>query len=107
MTLFGDPGGIAVRERRPGVEAGGRVGRDLEHELLPEPELDAGGDARPLEALDGDVLAEGAGTDRVPLGLERLNLFEREQTDRAVRSAVVLEIALSVALDPAARHVGG
>ena len=73
----------------------------------PQLEPASGDDVRPLDALDGEVLAERAGNDRVSLRLERPDPLQREQTDRAVGAAVTLTVAVGIALDARGSDLGG
>jgi hypothetical protein len=83
-------------------------------------QVGAGHDRRPVEAPDGQVLADEAGAARVALRAERLDQLERVEADGALGAAVMAAIALAVAVDtidghprgpdrsfrhPAARHV--
>src|SRR5262245_20022029 len=57
-------------------------------------------DGRPFQPVDGDILADGAGYDRVSLGAELVDDLHGEEADGPLRSAVVLHVAVSVALEP-------
>ena len=84
---------------------------DLECDLLAEKDAALRLHRIPVDALDGDVLAERAGRDGVPFALEIAQALHREETHGAVGPAVVLAVALAVALDAGlgdagARHRG-
>src|SRR4030095_7468627 len=61
-------------------------------------------DGRPFQPLDGDVLAEGAGYDRVSLGTELVDRLHGVEADGPLRSAVVLHVAVGVALEAQGGH---
>src|SRR5207302_5564321 len=88
-----------ARERRADVHAGARVLRDLEEDVVAELNASAGSELIPVEPFDRHVFPDRSRHDRVPLRLERENPLVREETDGAVRPAVVLVIPLPVAFD--------
>src|SRR5262249_55789010 len=61
-------------------------------------------DGRPIQPLDGDVLADGAGYDGVSLGTELVNRLNGVEADGPLRSAVVPQVAMCVALEPQGGH---
>ena len=67
--------------------------------VLAQPEDVVRPDARPVEPRERQVLAERPRLDRMALGLEGLDLLEREEAEGAVRPAVELRVAMTVALD--------
>ncbi len=80
----------AVEERGPdGLARTGEAG-DLDEHRLPQPEDVVRADARPVELRQRQVLAERARLDRMALGLEGLDLLEREEAERPVGPAVEL-----------------
>src|SRR5262245_51372787 len=58
-----------------------------------------GHDGRPVQTLDRDVLADGAGHDRAPLGLQAGDRLHSVEAHRALRAAVVLPVSLRVAVE--------
>ena len=98
VAVLADMVGIAILEAGADVSAGLGVGGDFEDGGA-DAELLAGGEARPVEAGEGEVFAGRAGGDGVAIGLELLDDFEREEANGAGRAAVVFEIALLVAGD--------
>src|SRR5207249_4942187 len=77
---------------------------DLDDYFSAEGEACAGCELRPVETRDRDVLADRAGVDRMPFGLQRFDDFERVETERAVGAAVDERVRLSVADETCGRQ---
>src|SRR5690349_14096163 len=99
MGLLRDAGVVAAAEARRDVEAGARVPRHLDQDAVAKLETRAGNEPLPVEALHGEILADEAGRDGVSLALERLDVLEGKETQRALGTAVVSPVALRVALE--------
>src|SRR5262245_19820353 len=100
MLLLGDAGVVAVREVRLDVEARARVARHLDEHLVSQLEPRTRRHALPVDSLHGEVLAHAAGKDRVPFRLERSDLLQGKEAERALRAAVVFRIPVCVAGEP-------
>jgi hypothetical protein len=101
MPPLGDARVVASRERGADIGAGARVAGDLHEDVLAQEETGPRSHRVPVEPFHGEVLADLAGRDRVPLGLERTDPLHREEAQRAVGAAVVLAIALGITGDAA------
>src|SRR4051812_15250446 len=106
MDFLVDAHVLSALERARDVVARRRVVGQLEHGL---PDLDArtGQHLRPVDARDGEVLADRAGPDGMAFGLQRGDEVERVKADGAFRAAVIAQIALPVALQPVHADVAG
>jgi hypothetical protein len=107
MLLLGHAGVGAVGERGADVRAGARIAGDLEQHVLAQQEARARRHRRPVEALQREVLADMAGLDRMPLGPQGADDLQGEEAHRPLGTAVVMEIALSIASHAARRDLGG
>src|SRR5262249_39149868 len=106
MRLLRDPRVVAAAEARLDVEAGAGGARHLDHDLNAQLQAPTGDHARPGRAHHGHVLANGARGDGMSIALERLDVLEGEQADRALGPAVVSAVALRVAGEPELGHGG-
>src|SRR6266850_1322318 len=100
MTLLGHAREVAALEDRHDVRARAREARHLEHDCITEAQVAPRNDGRPVEPLDGDVLADGAGHDRVSLGSKLVDRLHGVEAYGTLRTSVVLPVAVCVALEP-------
>src|SRR6266511_2086410 len=103
MALLGHAGVVAVLEGSRDVRARARVARYLEEHRLAEEHVAPRGDRRPVQPLDCEVLADGAGHDLVPLGLKAADRLHRIEAHGLLRTPVVLRVAVRVALESQGR----
>src|SRR5712692_4659159 len=73
--------------------------RSPRHALAQE-HVAARDDGGPVDPFDRDVLADGAGHDRVPFGLEAADRLHRVEAHGALGAPVVLRVAVRVTLQP-------
>src|SRR5262245_22383448 len=96
VPLLRDARVRTVEERRPDVQARAREARDLDEDLVAEAEEFLRLHPCPVEPGDRQVLAQRPRLDRMSLRLERLDLLEREEAERAVGAAVMLGIPVRI-----------
>src|SRR3970040_1980930 len=99
MVLLGHPRDVAVGEALLDLEAGRGIAGHLDQDARAQLEARARRHALPVEALDGQVLADGARGDVVPFGPEDADLFYCKNAERALGAAVVLHVPVQVALE--------
>jgi len=104
MALLRDPRVVAIREGARDIDAWARVARHLQENGFTELQVAPGNDCRPVQILDGDVLADGAGHDRVPLGLEARDCFHRIQAYGTLGASVVLGVTVGIAFESQGGH---
>src|SRR5262249_56249683 len=63
MAFLGDAGVVAVEKRARNVHAGGRVARDLDHQIIADLQNGLRHDGAPVETCDREVLTEPAPPD--------------------------------------------
>src|SRR5207249_1314349 len=76
--------------------AGRRIARNLQHDLVAELQACPRLDRRPVEAFERDVFAERPRDERVALRLQLSDRLHREQTDGALRAAMLLAVPMRV-----------
>src|SRR5262249_3399406 len=72
----------------------------LDQHAVAQLETRAGDEPCPVEALHGEILADGAGSDGVSLAPERLDVLEGEEAERPLGAAVIPPVALRVTREP-------
>src|SRR5678815_2940489 len=97
VGLLRDAADVAALERAGDVVARRRIVGELEADLA-DIELRAGNHLRPRDALEREVLADRAGADRMAFALQRGDQVLGEEAHRAVGTAVVSKIALTITL---------
>src|SRR5437868_4743130 len=71
-----------------------------------EMQADAGYEQRPIDSVDGHVLAGSAGRNRMSFSAKRIDPIHRVEAQRPIGTTVVLPVALHVADNPERSHVG-